>query len=90
MCMLIQLRYWKSSEGRHKWKEVDIMITKSDRSRPDVRATIDDLPAYTALRAQVSVMNIHNVGKPSQIIDFFTLEGGENLLYQDDLCFSKI
>lgn len=70
-----KLRYWKSSEGRHKWKEVDIIMTKSDHHRVDVRAAIDNLPAYTALRAQVSVMNTHYTGPPSQIIDFFTPEG---------------
>ena len=75
--IFFQLRYWKSSEGRHKWKEVDIIMTKSDHHRVDVRAAIDNLPAYTALRAQVSVMNTHYTGPPSQIIDFFTPEGGE-------------
>ncbi|XP_045164292.1 neuroglian-like isoform X1 [Mercenaria mercenaria] len=70
-----KLRYWKSSEGRHKWKEVDILITKADHGRLNVRAAIDDLPAYTALRAQVSVMNTHYTGPPSQTIDFTTPEG---------------
>ncbi|XP_052277311.1 neuroglian-like isoform X2 [Dreissena polymorpha] len=70
-----KLRYWKSSEGRHKWKEVDIVITREDHDRPDVRAAIDGLPANTALRAQVSVMNTHYTGPSSQIIDFLTPEG---------------
>ncbi|WAR26154.1 NRG-like protein [Mya arenaria] len=70
-----KLRYWKSSEGRHKWKEVDILITKEDHYRPDVRAAIDGLPAHTALRAQVSVMNTHYTGPASQVIDLLTPEG---------------
>ncbi|KAL3853695.1 hypothetical protein ACJMK2_017217, partial [Sinanodonta woodiana] len=70
-----KLRYWKSSEGRHKWIEVDIVMDKESHSQPDIRASIENLPAYTALRAQVSVMNTHYTGPPSQIIDFFTPEG---------------
>ena len=54
-------------------------MTKSDHHRVDVRAAIDNLPAYTALRAQVSVMNTHYTGPPSQTIDFSTPEGGKEL-----------
>lgn len=57
-------------------KEADILITKEDRDRPDVRAVLDMLPAHTALRAQVAVMNTHYTGPPSQTIDFTTPEGG--------------
>jgi hypothetical protein len=42
----------------------------------DVRAAISGLPAYTALRAQVTVMNDHYTGPPSETIDFSTPEGG--------------
>ncbi|XP_033746160.1 neuroglian-like isoform X1 [Pecten maximus] len=71
-----KLRYWKSSEGRHKWKEVDVVVeTTEGYQLPDVRAAIDGLPAYTALRAQVAVMNGHYTGMPSQTIDFKTPEG---------------
>ena len=77
LCFL-QLRYWKSSEGRHKWKEVDIIVDTGNRYiLPDVRAAIEGLPAYTALRAQVSVMNGHYTGPPSLTVDFVTPEGGE-------------
>jgi len=57
-------------------KEADILITRENRDRPDVRAVLDMLPAYTALRAQVAVMNTHYTGPPSQTIDFTTPEGG--------------
>ncbi|KAK6175692.1 hypothetical protein SNE40_014093 [Patella caerulea] len=71
-----QLRYWKSSEGRFKMKNVDIIIDTSDGSHgTDVRVALADLPAYTALRAQVTVKNSHYAGPPSQTIDFFTPEG---------------
>lgn len=45
---------------------------------PDVRATIEGLPAFCALRAQVAVKNSHYTGPPSQTIDFHTPEGGKN------------
>ncbi|KAL5014046.1 hypothetical protein ScPMuIL_008316 [Solemya velum] len=67
-----KLRYWKSSEGRHKWKEVDIMV---DDDRPDVRAAVSGLPAFTPLRAHVVVKNSHYTGPASEIIDFFTPQG---------------
>ncbi|XP_052096594.1 neuroglian-like [Mytilus californianus] len=71
-----KLRYWKSSEGRHKWEEVDVIVeTSDDMYLRDVRAAISGLPAYTALRAQVSVMNDHYTGPPSATIDFSTPEG---------------
>ncbi|XP_067685215.1 neuroglian-like isoform X1 [Haliotis asinina] len=69
-----KLRYWKSSEGRHKMKEVDVVMSARDHG-PDVRVALADIPAYTALRAQVAVMNTHYTGPPSQTIDFFTPEG---------------
>ena len=52
-------------------------MKKSEHHRVDVRFAIDNLPAYTALRAQVSVMNTHYTGPPSQTIDFSTPEGGK-------------
>ncbi|XP_025107888.1 neuroglian-like [Pomacea canaliculata] len=70
-----KLRYWKSVEGRHKQKEVDFIIGQGEKHGPDMRVAVADLPAYTALRAQVSVMNTHYSGPPSQTIDFFTPEG---------------
>ncbi|XP_041350235.1 neuroglian-like [Gigantopelta aegis] len=71
-----KLKYWKSSEGRYKMKEVDIdMVSQRGVQDPDVRVSVLDLPAYTALRAQVAVMNQHYTGPPSQTIDFFTPEG---------------
>lgn len=60
-------------------KEEDILITKENQDRPDVRAVLDKLPAHTALRAQVAVMNTHYTGPPSQTIDFTTPEGGKDL-----------
>ena len=78
MCILCaQLRYWKSVEGRHKQKEVDFVLAPGQRHGPDMRVSVLDLPAYTALRAQVAVMNTHYTGPPSQTIDFFTPEGSE-------------
>ena len=72
-----QLRYWKSSEGRHKWEEVDVVVDEGEGYYlRDVRAAISGLPAYTALRAQVTVMNAHYTGPPSETIDFSTPEGG--------------
>ncbi|KAK3101285.1 hypothetical protein FSP39_002402 [Pinctada imbricata] len=68
------LRYWKSSEGRRHWEEVPIRIEKFYPFQ-DVRATVNDLPPNTALRAQVSVMNDHYTGQPSDTIDFSTPEG---------------
>jgi len=79
-CSLLQLCYWKSSEGRRMSKEVDILITQADHFRPDVRASIDGLPANVLMRAQVSVMNRHRTGPGSQIIDFKTPEGGRLML----------
>ena len=73
----VQLRYWKSVEGRHKQKEVDFVLAPGQRHGPDMRVSVLDLPAYTALRAQVAVMNTHYTGPPSQTIDFFTPEGSE-------------
>lgn len=71
-----KLRYWKSSEGRHKWEEVDVVVDAGDGYYlRDVRAAISGLPAYTALRAQVTVMNDHYTGPPSETIDFSTPEG---------------
>ncbi|XP_076448650.1 neuroglian-like [Babylonia areolata] len=70
-----KLRYWKSVEGRHKQKEVEFVLTPGQRHGPDMRVSVLDLPAYTALRAQVAVMNTHYTGPPSQTIDFFTPEG---------------
>jgi hypothetical protein len=75
--IFFQLRYWKSSEGRHKWEEVDVVVDAGDGYYlRDVRAAISGLPAYTALRAQVTVMNDHYTGPPSETIDFSTPEGG--------------
>ncbi|KAJ8301422.1 hypothetical protein KUTeg_020409 [Tegillarca granosa] len=71
-----KLWYWKSTEGRHKWKVVDIIVDVGDGyDLPDVRATIEGLPAFCALRAQVAVKNSHYTGPPSQTIDFHTPEG---------------
>ncbi|XP_070193952.1 neuroglian-like [Littorina saxatilis] len=71
-----RLQYWKSSEGRHKMQEVDVAVTPQPPERhPVVRATLLDLPANTALRAQVAVRNTHYTGVPSMTIDFFTPEG---------------
>lgn len=71
-----KLRYWKSSEGRHKWEEVDVVVDEGEGYYlRDVRAAISGLPAYTALRAQVTVMNAHYTGPPSETIDFSTPEG---------------
>ncbi|XP_041347734.1 neuroglian-like [Gigantopelta aegis] len=71
-----KLRYWKSSEGRLKKNEVDIIMQEQHSDwAPDVRVALPNLPAYTALRAQVAVMNSHYTGPPSQTIDFFTPEG---------------
>ena len=77
LCLLVQLRYWKSVEGRHKQKEVDFVLSPGQRHGPDMRVSVLDLPAYTALRAQVAVMNTHYTGPPSQTIDFFRPEGSE-------------
>ncbi|ESO91343.1 hypothetical protein LOTGIDRAFT_153779 [Lottia gigantea] len=71
-----QLRYWRSSEGRFKMKKIDISFDlKEGDHGPDVRVALSNLPAYTALRAQVTVRNTHYTGPPSQTIDFFTPEG---------------
>lgn len=58
-------------------READILITRENRDRMDVRAVLDHLPANMALRAQVAVMNTHYTGLPSQTIDFTTPEGGK-------------
>lgn len=72
----VQLQYWKSSEGRHKMREVDVEVMPQPTERhPVVRAMLANLPANTALRAQVAVRNTHYTGPPSQTIDFFTPEG---------------
>lgn len=85
-----KLQYWKASEGRSEMKEIDIYIGPSERNGvggghrhhhrahhhgQEVRASISNLPAYTAMRAQVCVMNTHFVGHPSNVVDFFTPEG---------------
>lgn len=73
-------------------KEIDIYIGPSERNGvsgghhhhhrthhhgQEVRASISNLPAYTAMRAQVCVMNTHFVGHPSNVVDFFTPEGSK-------------
>ncbi|XP_022300352.2 neuroglian-like [Crassostrea virginica] len=71
-----KLQYWKSSEGRRNKMEVSILIDLDSADfHHDVRASILDLPANTAFRAQVSVMNGHYTGPPSDTIDFKTSEG---------------
>lgn len=71
-----KLQYWKSSEGRRNKIEVPIVIDSDMANlRHDIRASIFDLPANTAFRAQVSVMNGHRAGPPSDTIDFKTSEG---------------
>ncbi|XP_041347562.1 neuroglian-like isoform X2 [Gigantopelta aegis] len=70
-----RLEYWKSSEGRHKMKQTDIIVPHEQKDEPDVRAAISGLPSYTAVRAQVVVVNTHYSGPPSHIIDFFVPEG---------------
>jgi hypothetical protein len=62
-------------EGRHKQKEVDFVMDAGQQHGLDIRVSVLDLPAYTALRAQVAVMNTHFTGPPSQTIDFLTPEG---------------
>ena len=59
-------------------EEVDVVVESGDGvpELRDVRAAISGLPAYTALRAQVAVMNDHYTGPPSETIDFSTPEGG--------------
>ena len=58
--------------------EVSILIDLDSADfHHDVRASILDLPANTAFRAQVSVMNGHYTGPPSDTIDFKTSEGGK-------------
>ncbi|XP_059147858.1 neuroglian-like [Physella acuta] len=71
-----KLRYWKSSEGWNKKKEVEIVIGDELRTHgPRIKVALSDLPAYTALRAQVAVMNAHYTGPFSELLDFFTPEG---------------
>ncbi|XP_036367219.1 neuroglian-like isoform X2 [Octopus sinensis] len=82
-----KLQYWKASEGRSEMKEVDIYVSRNSNERgdhrhhrshhrgQDIRATVTNLPAYTAMRAQVCVMNTHFVGHPSNIANFHTPEG---------------
>uniref|UniRef100_A0A0L8G641 Fibronectin type-III domain-containing protein n=1 Tax=Octopus bimaculoides TaxID=37653 RepID=A0A0L8G641_OCTBM len=83
----MKLQYWKASEGRSEMKEVDIYVSRNSNERSDhrhhrshrrgqdIRATVTNLPAYTAMRAQVCVMNTHFVGHPSNIANFHTPEG---------------
>lgn len=85
----LQLQYWKASEGRSEMKEVDIYVSRNSNERgdhrhhrshhrgQDIRATVTNLPAYTAMRAQVCVMNTHFVGHPSNIANFHTPEGSK-------------
>ncbi|CAL1545528.1 unnamed protein product [Lymnaea stagnalis] len=71
-----KLRYWKSSEGWNKKKEVEIVIGDDLHTHgPQIKVALSDLPAYTALRAQVAVMNAHYTGPFSEVLDFFTPEG---------------
>ncbi|XP_061178933.1 neuroglian-like [Saccostrea echinata] len=71
-----KLQYWKSSEGRRNKVEVPITIDPDTAHLShDMRASISSLPANTAFRAQVSVMNGHHTGPPSDTIDFKTSEG---------------
>ena len=59
-------------------QEVDVAVTAQPLERhPVVRATLLDLPANTALRAQVAVRNTHYTGLTSITIDFFTPEGSQ-------------
>lgn len=58
--------------------EIPIVIDSDTANlRHDIRASVFDLPANTAFRAQVSVMNGHHAGPPSDTIDFKTSEGGQ-------------
>lgn len=73
----VQLRYWKSSEGWNKKKEVEIVLGEELHDHgPQIKVALSDLPAYTALRAHVAVMNSHYTGPFSDLLDFFTPEGG--------------
>ena len=58
-------------------KQTDIIVPYEQKNEPDVRAAISGLPSYTAVRAQVVVVNAHYAGPPSHIIDFFMPEGGQ-------------
>ncbi|CAG5134977.1 unnamed protein product, partial [Candidula unifasciata] len=71
-----KLRYWKSSEGWNKKKEVEIVLGEDLHNHgPQIKVALSDLPAYTALRAHVAVMNSHYTGPFSDLLDFFTPEG---------------
>ncbi|CAG5126382.1 unnamed protein product, partial [Candidula unifasciata] len=71
-----KLLYWKSSEHWARKTEIDIVLEEEVYGHsPQIKVTLSDLPAHSALRTQVAVMNSHHTGPFSEIIDFFTPEG---------------
>ena len=70
-----QLTYWKTEDPENK-KGIRI---PPNRSKPKkLRHTLNDLPPYTNISMDIAVLNAYFISNHSNVINFTTLEGGEN------------